>query len=139
MSHNHRELGHFKPKQRSTMLREYRHTCPLCGHQATEMDHIFPLEFADMAEAFGVLDIHGEDNGWVLCAKCHARKTKAEYWAFRDGAACSRVYNKYWNLAFTKSGKRKFWKGEMIKTGVRARRNKILIRNRQRIAAKKAV
>lgn len=137
MSINHRELGHFSPKQRSAMLKTYKHICPLCGHQATEIDHLFPLEFADMAKIFGV-DLHSENNGWVLCGKCHSKKTKSEYWAFRDGSECSKVYNKYWKLAFTPSGSRRFWKGEMIRKGMIARRNRILKRNRNRVKAQKA-
>ena len=138
MSHNHRELGHFSQRQRTNMLRLYKFTCPCCGHQATQMDHIFALDFYELSKAFGVLDIHADENGWVICSKCHAQKTKEEYKAYRDGAAISKVYNKWWKKAFTSSGKRRYWKGETIKKGARARRNRILIRNRQRLKQKMA-
>ena len=124
---------------RSAMLKLYKQTCPLCGRQATEIDHIFPGNaFEDFGALFEIFDIHADDNSWVLCTKCHSEKTRREIFNYKGGDQVSITYNKYWKLAFSPAGKRRFWNGKLSMIGVRARRNKILLRNRQRAAAKKA-
>jgi len=137
MSLNHKEYGHFSWATQKELRRNYK-LCPCCGHPAEACDHIFPLDFAELAAVFGVSDLHSLDNAWRICGKCHFKKTMQEARARHDTFKINAVYNRWYAKAFDKKGNRKFWTGKAILTGTRKKRTARLIRNRQRVAAKKA-
>ena len=142
MSHNHREYGHFSEATQTALRRMYTHVCamPGCKNPAKQCDHIFPLNFAEYADLFDVV-LHAIENGWILCDRCHDKKSIAENSAYPDYAQMSKVYNRYWKLAFTPSGVRRVKevnRDEINRKGQRAKRNYIVQGNRIKVALKNA-
>lgn len=141
MSMMHKQFGHFSRPTKRLLLRSK--VCPCCGRPAGNLDHIFPLNALEALgenamHAFGVADIHAPENGWHICTKCHSDKSRDENAAWPHGDKLSAVYNKWWKKAFTATGRRRIWKGEINMKGVRAARNRRLIiiraKARQKVA-----
>lgn len=145
MSLLHKEHGHFSRETQTKVRKMYNHICALCERPGYAVDHIFPLMFLDIQNVnpvdFGVNDVHGIDNAWLLCSHCHDKKSIAENTAYPNGGALSKIYNRYWKLAFTPKGSRRVKKidrEQVNRIGQRARRNYIVQGNRLKVALKKA-
>lgn len=140
MSQNHIEHGHFSGDIQRKIRKTYTHICALCNRPGRACDHLFPLNAIDFAEHFGV-DIHSFENGWLLCNKCHNIKSKEENAAYPHGELISKIYNRYWKLAFTPKGCRRIKeisRNKIDRKGTRKRGAYIVQGNRLKVALKKA-
>lgn len=142
MSNMHKQFGHFSRPVKRELQRMYK-LCPCCGTPSENLDHIFPLNALEalgekIAKNFGIPDIHAIENGWFICTKCHAEKSREEFSAWPHGDKLSEVYNRWYKKAFTPTGKRRGWKGPANMQGVRARRNRRLIDRRLQAKLKAA-